>query len=79
MEHQLKPWARSQEEEEEFLRDEQTGRLRAVLLKLRQGQRRTVLDTASRRDLPQVRYEAGVYEGLRKAIELITEDGDGEE
>ena len=72
----LRRWARDQEEQEEFLGDQVTERLRAVLEEDLRVHSRNLLDRCRTASVDLLRYEAGVREGLMVAInELRPLDG----
>jgi len=72
----LREWAKglSQEEQEEYLDDPLTGRVRACLQDSVARQRTNLVDQCRTRDLERLRYEAGLLDGLEQALRLIEEE-----
>ena len=71
---QHRRWAHDQEEQEEFLADPILVRLREVLRADIQNQRHRVLECLRTADLPRVRWEAGLLEGMASVLSEIEDD-----
>lgn len=71
----MRDWAKglSQEEQEEWLADPVTGKVRQGLSEHISSQRHRLVEACRTRDLPALRWEAGFLDGL-KAVEQMIED-----